>query len=49
MVDTRKIVITGHSGEYQSIEYDDNRSPKEKEPTGYKIQKSSGSFGCKYS
>ena len=39
-LDTRKIVITGHSGEYRGIEYDDNRSHKEKEPTGYKIQKS---------
>ncbi|CAM4188501.1 hypothetical protein [Pseudoalteromonas byunsanensis] len=39
-LDTGKIIITGHSGEYQGIEYDDNRSPKEKEPTGYKIQKS---------
>jgi len=36
-LDTRKIVITGHSGEYRGIEYDDNRSPNEKEPTGYKI------------
>lgn len=38
-LDSGKIVITGHSGEYQGIEYDDSRSPEEKEPTGYKIQK----------
>ena len=38
-LDTGKIVITGHSGEYQGIEYDDKRSSKEKEPTGYKRQK----------
>ena len=38
-LDSRKIVITGHSGEYQGIEYDDHRSDKEKVPTGYKIQK----------
>lgn len=38
-LDSSKIVITGHSGEYQGIEYDDNRSSKEKEPTGYKSTK----------
>jgi len=38
-LDSGKIIITGHSGEYQGIEYDDNRSQKEKQPTGYKKQK----------
>ncbi|MDK2594051.1 hypothetical protein [Pseudoalteromonas obscura] len=38
-LDSGKIVITGHSGEYQGVEYHDNRNAKEKEPTGYKIQK----------
>ncbi len=33
-----KIVITGHSGEYQGIEYDDHRSPEEKISTGYQAQ-----------
>ncbi|GLX78284.1 hypothetical protein tinsulaeT_16240 [Thalassotalea insulae] len=36
-LDSGKIVITGHSGEYHGIEYEDNRSVIEKEPTGYKI------------
>jgi len=39
-LDNGKIVITGHSGEYQGIEYEDNRSVEEKEPTGYKVQES---------
>ncbi|MGO2130530.1 MAG: hypothetical protein ACTH4U_17505 [Pseudoalteromonas prydzensis] len=39
-LDSGKIIITGHSGEYRGIEYDDNRSTKEKEPTCYKRQKS---------
>ena len=30
-----KIKITGHSGEYQGIEYDDNRTTEEKKPTAY--------------
>ncbi len=38
-LDSGKSVITGHSGQYQGIEYDDNRSPEEKVPTGYKAQK----------
>jgi len=37
-LDSGKIVITGHSGEYQGIEYEDNRSAEEKVPTGYEIQ-----------
>ncbi|MBM9518602.1 hypothetical protein JWG39_02070 [Desulforhopalus vacuolatus] len=32
-----KIVITGHDGSYQGIEYNDNRTLQEKEPTSYKI------------
>ncbi len=39
-LDNGKIVITGHSGEYQGIEYEDNRRVEEKEPTGYKVQES---------
>ena len=38
-LDTGKIVITGHSGEYQGVEYEDNRIKNEIEPTAYKIQK----------
>ena len=38
-LDNGKIIITGHSGEYQGIEYADNRSPEEKQPTSYKEQK----------
>lgn len=38
-LDNGKIVITGHSVEYHSIEYDDHRNEEEKTPTGYKIQK----------
>ncbi|MFZ6845623.1 hypothetical protein [Undibacterium sp. RuTC16W] len=34
-----KIVLTDHSGEYQGIEYQDNRTAIEKEPTGYKCKK----------
>jgi len=35
-LDSKKIVLTGHSGEYQGIEYEDNRTVEEKEATGYK-------------
>ena len=35
-LDSKKIVLTGHSGDYQGIEYKDNRKPEEKEITGYK-------------
>jgi hypothetical protein len=36
-LDTEKIKITGHDGSYQGIQYDDNRSEKDKEPTAYKV------------
>ncbi len=32
-LDSKKIVLTGHSGEYQGIVYTDNRSPEEKKVT----------------
>jgi hypothetical protein len=35
-LDSGKIIITGHSGEYQGIEYVDYRSQKEQQPTGFK-------------
>jgi len=38
-LDNGKIVITGHSGNFQGIEYDDNRNTKETEPSGYKVKK----------
>jgi hypothetical protein len=37
-LESGKIILTGHSGEYQGIEYEDNRTPVEKEPTGYKLE-----------
>jgi hypothetical protein len=36
-LDTRKIVITGHDGDFQGIQYSDSRTTEEKEPTGYKV------------
>jgi len=36
-LDSGKIVITGHEGSYQGIQYTDSREPEEKEPTGYKV------------
>lgn len=36
-LDARKIVITGHDGDFQGIQYTDSRTPEEKEPTGYKV------------
>ncbi len=36
-LDTSKIVITGHDGDFQGIQYTDSRTPEEKEPTGYKV------------
>lgn len=38
-LDNKKIIITGHNGAYQGIEYTDLRSDNEKIPTGYKISK----------
>jgi hypothetical protein len=38
-LDSGKIILTGHSGDYQGIEYQDNRTANEKEPTGYKCEK----------
>ena len=35
-LDSKKIVLTGHSGEYQGIEYEDNRTQKEMALTSYK-------------
>jgi len=36
-LDTSKIVITGHDGDFQGIQYTDSRTSKEKEPTGYNV------------
>ena len=36
-LDTNKIVLTGHDGDYQGIQYTDSRTAEEKEPTGYKV------------
>ncbi len=36
-LDTKKIVLTGHNGDFQGIQYTDSRTPEEKEPTGYKV------------
>ncbi|WP_027709740.1 hypothetical protein [Zooshikella ganghwensis] len=36
-LDTGKIVLTGHNGDFQGIQYTDSRTPEEKEPTGYKV------------
>ena len=36
-LDDRKIVITGHDGDFQGIQYTDLRTSEEKEPTGYKV------------
>jgi len=36
-LDTNKIVLTGHDGSSQGIEYTDLRSPEEKENTGYTV------------
>lgn len=36
-LDTEKIILTGHDGGYQGIEYEDNRTPQEKKPTRYKV------------
>jgi len=36
-LDTGKIIITGHKGGFQGIQYTDSRTPKEKEPTGYNV------------
>ncbi len=36
-LDTKKIILTGHDGTYQGIQYSDSREPEEKEPTGYKV------------
>lgn len=47
-LDTRKIVITGHSGDYQGIQYKDDRSKEEPEPSAYdtvKPKKNGGNFG----
>jgi hypothetical protein len=38
-LDDRKVVITGHSGQYLGIEYEDLRTAKEKRPTGYTVTK----------
>lgn len=38
-LDSGKVILIGHSGENQGIEYQDNRSTSEKEPTGYKCKK----------
>lgn len=35
-LESGKITLTGHSGEYQGIKYEDHRTAKEKEPTTYK-------------
>lgn len=37
-LDSGKIILTGHSGECQGIEYQDNRTAIEKEPTSYKCK-----------
>ena len=34
-LDDGKIVITGHTGEYQGIKYNDFRTKQERKPTGY--------------
>lgn len=39
-LDTRKIVITGHDGDRQGIQYKDSRTPEEKKPTAYKTTSS---------
>ena len=36
-LEERKIVITGHSGQYQGIEYEDLRTGNERKPTGYTV------------
>jgi len=36
-LDTGKIVLTGHDGELQGIQYTDSRTPEEKDPTAYKV------------
>jgi len=36
-LNTKKIVLTGHDGECQGIQYTDSRTPEEKVPSGYKV------------
>lgn len=36
-LDTGKIILMDHNGEYQGIEYEDHRTSQEKEPTAYKV------------
>jgi len=36
-LNTGKIVLTGHDGDFQGIEYTDTRTTEEKEPTSYKV------------
>ncbi|WP_156317127.1 hypothetical protein [Marinagarivorans algicola] len=36
-LESGRVVITGHDGGNQGIEYNDNRSSQEREPTGYKV------------
>jgi hypothetical protein len=43
-IESGKIVLTGHAGGYQGIEYEDNRTAEEKQPTGYKLKTRSRSW-----
>ncbi len=45
-LDSGKIILTGHSGEYQGIEFQDNRTDGEKEPTGYRCEKHEAPTKC---
>lgn len=38
-IDSRKIILTGYDGNCQCIQYEDTRTPEEKEPTAYKLAK----------
>lgn len=38
-LDSEKIILTGHDGSYQGIQYKDNRSPEERKATGYHATK----------